>query len=310
MQLLPKESNCRFAADTCEGKTVAVPPIQSPPIRLRRLARELGAARRKAGLSQSEVTAQLGWNSSKISRLENGRSYPTVTEVTGLLELYGTDTATRAALIELARNVKRRGWWTAYGDIFTGSYMDAEDAATEIREWENQLAPGLLQTPAYARMVFRAIWPDEDEDTTEQRVRARMARKALLDRGDAPHLHAILDEAVFRRGSAHPDVMAGQVRGLLEQHPKVTLQVLPFDRGMHSGIEGSFVVMSFPENEDDDGHWTDPDIAYIAGTAGENYVENAEDVSRCNLTFARIADTALTPKQTAAWLSRHLREYR
>ena len=268
-----------------------------------------GSARRKADLSQAEVTAQLGWNSSKISRLENGRSYPTVAEVTALLELYGTDTATRAALVDLARQVKKRGWWTTYGDIFTGSYMDAEDAAAEIRDWETQLIPGLLQTPAYARTVFDAIWPNEDDETTEQRVRARMARKALLDRDNGPHLHAILDEAVFRRGSTHRDVMAGQVRALTDQLPRVTLQILPFDRGLHGGVEGAFVVMSFPESEDDDGRWTDPDVAYIAGTAGETYVESAEEVSRCNLAFERIADAALTPKQTSAWLAKHLKEY-
>ncbi|HEY3684771.1 MAG TPA: helix-turn-helix transcriptional regulator [Streptosporangiaceae bacterium] len=302
--------NWLFAVAVREGKTVAVPPIQSPPMRLRRLARELGAARRKAKLAQADVTARLGWNSSKISRLENGRSYPTIAEVTALLELYGTSTATRAALIELARQVKKRGWWASYGDIFTGSYMDAEDAAVEIREWENQLVPGLLQTPAYARTVFNAIWPDEDEDAIDQRVRARMARKALLDRENAPHLHAILDEAVFRRAAAHSDVMAGQVRALTDHHANVTLQVLPFDRGLHGGIEGAFVIMSFPESEDDDGQWTDPDIAYIAGAAGEQYVESAEEVNRCNLTFSRIADAALTPKRTSTWLARHLKEYR
>ena len=58
---------------------------------------------------------------SKLYRLENGRSRITTDDLADMLDLYGVRSPQREALIQLGRDARRRGWWTAYSDVFTGS---------------------------------------------------------------------------------------------------------------------------------------------------------------------------------------------
>lgn len=95
--------------------------LHSPPVRLRRLARELRSVRSSIGLTMEATAAGLGWHASKLSRLENARSFPKGDDLAALLDLYGVSHQRRVDLFELAKEAKRRGWWVAYGDIFHGS---------------------------------------------------------------------------------------------------------------------------------------------------------------------------------------------
>lgn len=240
-----------------------------------------------------EAAAALGWHPSRLSRYENARSYPTTADVAAALDLYGADTGRREALIELARSARQRGWWSAYNAILPGVYMDMEDRASEIRSWEPNLVHGLLQTPEYTRLIMETLFPDEDRDQLEQRVRVRVARKAVVSRGDRPRFHFVLDEAVFRRMASHPDVLAGQIKGLLGQPPNVTIQVALF--GINPGIEGGFTVLSFPNG-------SEPDQAYIESPAGNHYLDGADDVAAFNSRFRRIMHFALSEPDSAEWM--------
>jgi len=172
----------------------------APSVRARRLARSLKEARQRAGLTAVQAAARLGWSQPKISHIENGRTKPGVEDVEVMLTLYGITSPERDALLTLTREAERRGWWTNYADVFTGSYVALEDEASLIREWEPQFVPGLLQTQDYAREVIRAGRPHVDEHELRRRVMARMARQTLLRREpEPPHLHAVLDEAILRR---------------------------------------------------------------------------------------------------------------
>ena len=121
-----------------------------------------------------------------------------------------------------------------------------EADAVRIRTWEPLLVPGLLQTEHYAWAVIRARWPD-DPDGVQRRVMARMARRTLLSKPDAPALTAILDEAALRRPIGGAAVMRDQLRELLRPRPNVTIRVVPYATGAHPGLEGSFVLLDFPE---------------------------------------------------------------
>lgn len=147
-----------------------------------RLAAELRRARQSIDMKAEDVAAVLGWDPTRVSKIERARMNISPEDVGTLLELYGTRGDRRAALLELARNARKRGWWAAYGDIFRGSYVDMEDAASKILTWESQVIPGILQTSGYARRIFTALWPQADPEEIEQRIRARMARKPLLVR--------------------------------------------------------------------------------------------------------------------------------
>lgn len=91
--------------------------------------------------------------------------------------------------------------------------------------------------------------PYATDEEIENRVTARIARQALLDREDPPKLWAIIDEAAARRLVGGREVMRVQLEKLNEAaaRPSVTLQVIPFDAGPHPGMDGAFVVLEFPE---------------------------------------------------------------
>jgi transcriptional regulator with XRE-family HTH domain len=140
------------------GKTWEKPVEYSPTVRGRRLIREVERLRHASGLSMDAAAQQLGWSLSKLYRLENGRSRITTDDLADMLDLYGIRSPRREALIQLGRDARRRGWWTAHTDIFTGSFISMEAEAASIRV-NAHVVPGILQTPAYAREVIRRTRP-------------------------------------------------------------------------------------------------------------------------------------------------------
>ena len=276
-----------------------------PTVRQRRLAQALRELRHEAGLTQDTVAARMGWHSSKLFRLENARS-PRVDwlDVRELMDLYGVTSPHREALIQLARDARMMGWWTPYRDVFTGSYVALEDEASAMRLYYPELIPGLLQTEHYARAVIRAVRPGYDEESVERRVVARLARqKALLDREAPPELICVLNEAVVRRQVGEAHVRAGQMRALTDvaERPHLTIQVLPFSAGAHAGLEGGFVLIEFPSEQD-------PNIVYVEGIMGDLYLESVEEVKRYQSAFERIQTIALSPRETLTFISALARE--
>ncbi|MEU4577604.1 helix-turn-helix transcriptional regulator [Nonomuraea sp. NPDC023979] len=265
-------------------------------MRLRRLARELRKLREDSGLTPEAAAAQLGWSRSKVSRIETGRTMASRADVAAVCDLYGVKSSDRAGLIQLASEVRQRGWWTSYADVFTGSYVGLEDDAAFIRQWEVQLVPGLLQTEDYARTVISQHRPSEE---VQRRVMARMARRTLLSRPQAPQFSAILDEAAIRRPIGGKQIMHEQLEALLiaARRANVDVRVLPFGAGEHAGLEGAFTILSFAEE-------IDPDVAYVEGTAGDIYVESSEQVDRCKLIYERISDAALSPEDSLGLISK------
>ncbi|GAA2438678.1 helix-turn-helix transcriptional regulator [Actinomadura vinacea] len=265
-----------------------------PTVRGRRLARELRRLREEQGLTLQEVADRLDWSRATVSRLETGQTRPKPNDIADILNLYGVPSPGRDALINLAREAGQRGWWTAYADVFTGSYVALEDEASQIRTWDPQLIHGLLQTEDYARAVITAGRLLPTPEDIERRIDARKARQALLDREQAPRVHLIFDESVLRRPIGGHEVMAAQLAALAEaaDRPEITLQVLPFDIREHAGLDGRFTILSFPDP-------ADPDIAYVEGTMGDVYLESAEAIASHGDRFARIAAAALAPEESA-----------
>lgn len=283
-----------------------MPKPHSPTARGRKLAAELRRLREKAGLTHEETAAQLGsgWSRYKVSRIEQTITKPTLTGVEAMLELYGVDTATRAALVELHKNAWRRGWWTDYRDVFQGSYIAMEDDADRIDSWNPQLVPGLLQTDEYAREVIRT-WTRDDEAETQRRLMVRMTRRALLTRADppAPKLTTVIDEAVLRRPIGGADVMRGQLHALVDagHRSNVTVRVLPSSTGTHAGLDGPFIILGFPSD-------LSPDIAYVEIKAGDAYVEDIGEVNRFRMDYQSLLGAALSPEESADFIAAITRE--
>jgi transcriptional regulator with XRE-family HTH domain len=276
-------------------------PGTGPTIRARRLGQRLRGLRETGGLGPDEAAKRLGWSRPKLVRFETGTAVPRPADVTAMCELYGAGSDERALLVQLAADAGKRGWWNAYGDVFTGSYVADEAVAVQIRTWEPLLVPGLLQTEQYAWALFRTRWPD-DAEGVQRRVIARMARRTVLSRPDAPALVAILDEAALRRPVGGTEVMREQLRELLRPRGNVTIRVVPFTAGAHPGLEGGFVLLDFPEET------TFATEVYAESIAGDLYPESADQISRISLAYKRIEQAALTAEGSAQLIRQIIEE--
>lgn len=275
----------------------------SPTVRGRRLTRELKRLRERARLSPDEAAKQLDFSKSKLYRLENGRSRIDADDLEDMLDLYGVSSPERDALVQLGRESRRRGWWTRYKDVFTGSYIGLESEAATIRI-NALLVPGFLQTPAYARAVIAANGPWLDDRDTERRVIARQARReALMSRTQPPDIHVVLFESVLCREVGGPDVHRDQLfeLALAAERPFINLQVLPFTAGAVPGMESEFVILTFPDPED-------PPVAYAEGLYGDLYLESKEEVDRFELAWTSLADKALSPADSTIMIRKAAKE--
>ncbi|MFH8497767.1 helix-turn-helix domain-containing protein [Streptomyces coeruleorubidus] len=204
------------------------------------LGAELRHAREKAGLSQEELGQRLFVSGSFIGQLEAGtrrmqREYARLLdEVLGTADFFQRNCGAAAK--------------SKYPEHFVEA-VEAEAEATEIRQYSPLLIPGLLQTPAYARAVFRAYRPTAEEEVIEELVSARIDRARILADPAGPLLWAVLDEAALRRRTGGRQVMAealGHVAALVRRN-RIIVQVLPFDAGAHASMEGSIKLMDFED---------------------------------------------------------------
>lgn len=282
-------------------------PKYAPTVRARRLARILRDLRIAAGFKGSRAAKLLGWSPSKMSHIEHCRSKPSVGDVDAALDLYRVPSPDRELLLTLAREIDKHGWWTAFADVFTGSYVALEDEANLIREWQLTLIPGLLQTEdyAYALEALSARHRGGGDEEVQRRVQARMARKTLLKRTDpaAPELHVVLDESALRRPIGGHEVMRDQLYALraAAKRPNVTVQVLPNEVGAHAGLDGSFIHLGYADD-------IDPDIVFVEGGHGDVYLERPEDVDGHRVKFKELSGLALSPKMSEDFITRLIKE--
>lgn len=280
-----------------------MPQAHNPTIRGRKLARELHEIREQSGLIPEEAANHLGWSRQKLMRIEKAQTKVGSHDLDAMLDLYGVPTPRRELLVQLSRDAWKRGWWTAYRDVFNGIYLALEDEAAHIRAWEPQVVPGILQIPEYARSIFHAFRGDDAPDL-DHRVAARIARRALLSRPNAPNLHFIIDESVLRREIGGRQIIRAQLESLLRdlERPNITLQVLPYAAGSHRGLAGTFVLMSF----DSDLH---PDVGYIEYSGGALYLESQPDIAWCGASFEDLSAQAASPDKSQKIINQAVKEF-
>lgn len=265
-----------------------------------RLARYLRELRDAADMTPREVCTALNCSVAKIYRIEKAKSGVTPDFVTDLLDLYKVHGTRRDKLLKLAEEARQPAWWTAYKGIFKSRYVVLEQDATGVCEWGPILIPGLLQTEDYARAVIHVGRPELTEAEVNLRAAARMRRQGLLTGDDPAALHVVLDEAALLRPVGGQAVMDEQLRALLRwaDLPNVTIQVLPLDIGAHAGMEGTFIILRFGDD--------DPEAAYVENMGEDRYLEDEKVVNRCKEAFGRLCGAAAPKEKSMAIISKRL----
>ena len=253
----------------------------SPAVQRRRLRTELRRIRLGTNETLEQVAVAMGWSLSKLVRIENGTVGISMNDLKMLLGHYGiVDDHRVDELVALAKAARERSWWSKYRDIASPQllqFIEFQASAMITRNFESLLVPGLLQTADYAREVIKEFggWPRPSKDRLDALVTLRVKRQDLLKRtGPPPWFFFILDEGVLRRMVGDRDVMDGQIRHLIElaSRDDVTIEVVPFGVGVHYGMHGPFVILEFPEAEDDD-------VLYLENPVGDLiHRDNPEEI--------------------------------
>lgn len=257
------------------------------------LGAELRHAREKAGLSQEELGQRLFVSGSFVGQLEAGtrRMQPEYARL--LDEVLGTENFFQRNCAASAKS--------QYPEHFAEA-AEAEAEATEIREYAPLLIPGLLQTPAYARAVCRAYQPTAKEEKIEELVAARVDRAQILGDPTAPLLWAVIDEAALRRVAGGREVMAEALLHLAElaRRGRAIVQVLPFEAGAHSAMEGSLKLMDFEDA---------PPLVYFEGVGTGRLEDDPAIVKHQRFTYQLLTAYALSPQNSLALIDAMAQDY-
>jgi transcriptional regulator with XRE-family HTH domain len=275
----------------------------APSMRRRRLASELRKLREQSGLSVTDAARKLGWQQSRLSRIETRQSGIPAPDLRKLLNTYEVeDEEYRKHLFDLARRVNERGWWKKYAGLIGGEYADLiglEEEARAIRVYEQELVHGLLQTPDYARAYSRAAWPTGTAQQVDRWVEIRTERQEILVRSDPPppRLNVVLSEGVLRRPVGGREVMRGQLEHLMRprERANVTIQVLPFDAGVHPAMVGPFTMMTFPDPND-------LGVVYLENATGGLFLEESAELRVYDEIWSALQASALSPDDSQAFL--------
>ncbi|MGH3888122.1 MAG: helix-turn-helix domain-containing protein [Pseudonocardiaceae bacterium] len=281
----------------------------SPTVLRRYIALELRRLREAVGFKREQVAERLRCVVSHVSHLETMRNLPKGPELEVLLNFYGAGERIAAFLdlVDAAR--KGRDWWIPFKGAapeWFDLYLAMESSAVQIDSYDSMIVPGLFQTPAYAKAVIRAGEPELADAEFARRVELRMARQDVLTRQpDPPIVWSVLDESVLRRPAGEPQVLVEQLEHLVKllDLPMVTIQVLPLEVGVHAGIEGTFMILTFPPELEGD-----PGIAYTEARTKATYHEDRAEIMTYRNTLRRIQIQARTPEETRSLLVRRIEE--
>ncbi|WP_052849343.1 helix-turn-helix domain-containing protein [Streptomyces avicenniae] len=206
----------------------------------------LRALRKATGKEAKAVARGAAMSPSKLSRVETGRTTPTVMDVERILVALGVTGEARAELVEAARRAATEAVaWRLYRRTGFARHQDAiaavEAGTTTQRLFQPSCVPGLAQTPEYARAVLagKQLTPEMLSRT----VGARIERQQVLHHEDKS-FHFLVTESVLRWRLLPATGMAMQLDRViaLSRLPNVRMGIVPLSACMHEVPTSAFAV--------------------------------------------------------------------
>ncbi|MEI5527282.1 helix-turn-helix transcriptional regulator [Streptomyces brasiliscabiei] len=178
--------------------------------------------REGALLTQETLARQIPCDRSQVAKIEAGTRVPSDQFAKRCDEVLDTGGV-------LARMWEKIDWYPAvqHPDWFERR-VEMEAEAVGLREYQERLVPGLLQTADYARALFSLA---ASGDVVEERTRARMSRQPRFQSDDGPLYIAVLDGSCLLSAVGSPEIMRDQCAHLLSlgRRPNIRIQVVPTD---------------------------------------------------------------------------------
>ncbi|MER7955899.1 helix-turn-helix transcriptional regulator [Streptomyces sp. NPDC096030] len=264
----------------------------------RALGKIIKVLRRNAGLSQAELAAATHCSEDLVSSVERGVRTPQPDFLLRADPVLAAGGVLLAAVDDVREALARAR--TRHPDWFR-RFADAEAQAVAMHYYEVQAVPGLLQTEAYARAVFRHRRPVWDEETIEKWVADRLARQAIFDKWPPTTISFVLEEAILLRPTGSTEVLREQLLRLLDigRRRTVHLQVMPLQREEHPSLDGSFTLLT-PKGR--------REVAYTEIYGHARLITDPEEVRQYTERYGIIRAQALTPHESLAHIEKRLGE--
>ncbi|MEC4019925.1 DUF5753 domain-containing protein [Streptomyces sp. H27-D2] len=129
----------------------------------------------------------------------------------------------------------------------------------------------------------------------DEKLTARMERQTILGGPTPPWLWVVLDEAVLHRTVGGPVITRDQIAHVLTMAatPRITVQVLPYDRGEHPGMGGSVTLRTLPAGGQ---------VVYLEGINSGTLAEVPGEVEQYAIAYDLLQANALPPDVSADFI--------
>ncbi|MFE9690889.1 helix-turn-helix domain-containing protein [Micromonospora sp. NPDC005806] len=273
----------------------------SPLARRLRLGNALRELRDAAGMTGSELGRAAGLDRTVVSKVENGERRPLDT-ILRLLDVLLPEADERyRALQRVARDGLAKGWWTGQEYAAMGARQartaEIESGARTIREYQNSLLPGLLQTEAYARHRGQVALDDGADFDLSGTVAGRLRRQQQISGPDGSEYDVVLEPQAIERLPVPPAVMREQLHHLLTlatTRENISVRVLPVDARLGRGYvpRSPFSLYAYPDPDD-------LTLVAVDTVTADLLVTEALEVKRHAQMFDQLRDAALSQQESA-----------
>ncbi|MCZ4514157.1 DUF5753 domain-containing protein [Streptomyces sp. ActVer] len=200
----------------------------------RTLGKRLREIRQAAGFTTARaLAARAGWHESKSSRIENGVTLPSETDIRVWAEVCSAEDQV-SELVAMARGIEEmyvdwRRLERAGLRHVQASVLPLYERTHRFRFYQSWVVPGLLQTPGYTCSVLETVASlREAPGDIADAVAVRMARQNVLHSAGR-RFAFLVEEWVLRTVIGNGETMAAQLGRLITtaSFPSVSLGVIP-----------------------------------------------------------------------------------
>lgn len=258
---------------------------ESGPV-MRIAGRQVKAWRERAGLTQAEFGAAIGYGDEMVSKVERGVRIPKPEF------LDNADRVCKAGglLSDLTTELARTRYPRKPRDL-----VRLEADAVESGAYSTHTVHALLRTEEYARALWEMSRPALPPDKLDHLVTAQMARQEILTRTPLTTLTFVLEEVTLRRPVGGRAVLRAQLEHLLglSRLRHVEIQVMPTRREEHAGLCGELHVLRLS-----DGTGVGRSETHLA----RQLTSDPREVHLLELRYGIIRAQALSPRESVAFV--------
>ncbi|MFE2266274.1 helix-turn-helix domain-containing protein [Streptomyces griseosporeus] len=202
----------------------------------RSIAEKLREIRRDAGLTGREVAARLGWQPSKVSRLQNATTPPSDDDIRAwcracdaedrIPDLLAANRSADSMYVEW-RRLQRTGLRR-----LQVSRIPLYERTRAFRVYSSSVMPGFVQTYEYATALLESVARVHGTvNDVDEAAAARVERSQII-RESGRTFAFVLEESVLRHVVGDEATMAGQLGYLLSVMalPAVSVGIIPMGR--------------------------------------------------------------------------------